>query len=69
MSYLKNKLKEKHITQAELGRRLGVTRQYICDLCRGRRKLSKMPVEKVCDIALILDLDIKEFIEEILKNE
>lgn len=67
MNYLKQKLEEKHISQSELARRIGVTRGYICDLCHGRNKLSKMPIEKLGNIAQALDIDIKEFIEEILK--
>lgn len=67
MNYLKSKLEEKKITQAELARRLGVTRGYICDLVHGRNYLNKMPLDKLASIANILDIPIKDFFEGVLK--
>ena len=65
MNYLKEKLKEKGMTQSELAIRCGVSRQYINDYCTDRYK--KMNIKIAYDIAKVLDLDIKEFIEEILE--
>ena len=67
MNYLKEKLEEKNISQSELARRLGVTRGYICDLIHGRNYLKKMPLDKLVNIANILDIPLDEFIETILK--
>ncbi len=67
MNYLKEKLEEKNISQSELARRLGVTRGYICDLIHGRQNLKKMPIDKISNIANILDIPLDEFIKGILK--
>lgn len=67
MNYLKEKLEEKNISQSELARRLGVTRGYICDLIHGRCYLKRMPIDKISNIANILDIPLDEFIEGILK--
>lgn len=67
MNYLKEKLKEKNISQSELARRLGVCKSTITHYIQGRIKLKKLSVERVCNIADILDIPIDEFIEGILK--
>ena len=67
MNYLKQKLKEKHISQTELATRLGLNKSTVTHYIKGRIQLKNLSVEKIYTIAMILDIDIKEFIEEILK--
>lgn len=67
MNYLKRKLEERNMTQSELGKRLGISRQYVCDMCNGRTNFLNMRLVKIYEIAMVLDLDLKEFIEEIIK--
>lgn len=69
MNYLKEKLEEKHISQSELARRLGVTRQYIWEIVNNKKNIKRMPLYKIVSIANILDIPLEEFIKEILKNE
>ena len=64
MNYLKEKLKEKHMTQTELANRCGVGKACICNIIATR---NKPHLELLYNIAIVLDLDLKEFIEEILK--
>lgn len=66
MSYLKRKLAEKHITQKELAIRTGINKGSINGYCNKPFKRG-MSIENAYNIAMILDIDIKEFIEEILK--
>lgn len=66
MSYLKQKLEEKHITQKELAIRTGIDKGSINYYCNKELKRG-MSIENAYNIAMVLDLDIKEFIEEILK--
>ena len=68
MNYLKEKLEEKNISQSELARRLGVTRGYIFDLVKGRKYFDKIPLEKIVNMANILDTPIEEFIERIIRG-
>ena len=68
MNYLEEKLEEKNISQSELARRLGVTRGYICHLVGGRRHLDKMSLEKIVNMANILDTPIEKFIERIIRG-
>ena len=71
MNYLKQKLEEKTMiiekpmTETELAIRTGIHRTTLSEYITGTRKLRKM--EHIVAIAKVLDLDIKEFIEEILK--
>ena len=65
MNYLKQKLEEKHISQTELAKRTGINRSVLNEYVVGKRKLSK--IEHVIALTYALDIDIKEFIEEILK--
>lgn len=67
MNYLKQKLEEKNMTQTELGKRIGISRQYVCDMCNGRTNFLNMRLVNIYEISRALDLDLKEFIEEILK--
>ena len=64
MNYLKQKLEEKNMTQAELARRIGVDASTVCNWIKDRSKISSYYARH---IASILNLDIKEFIEEIIK--
>ena len=32
---------------SELATRIGISRQYLCDICHGRRKISKQIVSKI----------------------
>lgn len=71
MNYLKQKMKEKKIiieksmTETELAIRTGINRTTLSEYICGSRKLRKM--EHIVALAKALDIDIKEFIEEILK--
>ena len=67
MNYLKQKLIEKHITQSELARRTGISRQYISQLCNEKRKFANVKIDKVYDIAIALDVKISELIIEMLE--
>ena len=68
-NYLKRILEEKHISQNELARRLGVTRGYICDIVHDRQNIRHMPIDKVSRIANIFNISLDEFVKEILKEE
>lgn len=67
MNYLKQKLKERHMTQCELAKRLGINKSAVTHYIKGTVKLKNLSVDKIYVIANILDLDLKEFIEEIMK--
>lgn len=66
MNYLKQKLEEKHITQKELAIRTGIDKGSINYYCNKELKRG-MNIENVYNICMVLDLDIKEFIEEMTK--
>lgn len=66
MNYLKQKLEEKNMSQSELARRIGTTHATINAICNNRFKRGPNAM-LVYDICQILDLNIKEFIEEIIK--
>lgn len=66
MNNLKQKLEEKHITQGEMAKRCGVLSSTINRYCNNKNKKS-MSLELAVNIAKVLDIDIKEFIEEIMK--
>ena len=71
MNYLKGKMKEKRIiiekpmTETELAKRTGIDRTTLSCYINGRKKINKL--DHVTALAQVLDLDIKEFIEEVLK--
>ena len=67
MNYLKEKLEEKNISQVELAKRLGICKSTITHYIQGRIKLKNLSVERVCNMANILDIPIDEFIGTILK--
>lgn len=69
MNYLKQKLEEKHISQVELGRRIGISRQYVCDMCNGRINFMKMKLESIYNIAMVLDIPLYEFVKGIMGNK
>ena len=66
MNYLKRKLAEKNMTQKELSIRAGIDKGSINGYCNKPFKRG-MSIENAYNIAMVLDIDIKEFIEEILK--
>lgn len=66
MNYLKQKLKERNMTQIELSLKCNVLPSTINRYCKGKNKKT-MEIELAYNIAKVLDLDLKEFIEEILK--
>ena len=59
MNYLKLKLKEKNMSQSELARRIGVSKQYVYLLYRNE----KPSLETFMNIVTVLDLDLKEAIK------
>ena len=66
MSYLKDKLEEKHITQIELAKRLGVTKGWISQLANNDDKLFNLPFDALYEISVILDIPIEIFIKDLL---
>ena len=67
MNYLKQKLIEKHITQSELAKRTGISRQYISQLCNEKRKFANVKVDKIYNIATALDINLDELVNEMLE--
>lgn len=67
MNYLKQKLIEKHITQSELARRTGISKQYISQLCNGKRKFTNIKVDKIYSIAIVLDVNLDELVNGMLE--
>lgn len=65
MNYLKRKLKEKHISQSELARRLGTSKQYISALCLDKINIRNIRGEKLVNISIILDIPLDEFVKGI----
>lgn len=65
-NYLKQKLKEKNISQSELAKRCGVGRSFICQIVHG---YAKPNLKLVCNISTVLDIDIKELIKSILDEQ
>lgn len=64
MNLIKEKREEKKISQAELGRLLGVSQQHI----QRFEKDYPVPVKYASKLAQILDIDIKELLPEELKD-
>lgn len=64
MNFIKEKREEKGISQAELGRLLGVSQQHI----QRFEKDYPVPVKYASKLAQILDIDIKELLPEELKD-
>ena len=67
MNYLKKKLQERNISQNELAKRIGITKGRVSQLTKEGKDLSKMPISRIYEISRVLDLDLKEFVEEILE--
>ena len=65
MEYLKQKLKQKHISQNELAKRTGITRTTINQYINGKRKLNRL--DHIYNIQMALGLSMNKFIKEILK--
>lgn len=59
MNFLKSKLIEKNMSQSELARRIGVSKQYVCLMCK---RNAKPGLETSMAIVKVLDLDLNEFI-------
>ena len=64
MNLIRAKREEKQLSQAELGRLLGVSQQHI----QRFEKDYPVPVKYVAKLAQILDIDIKELLPEELKD-
>ena len=64
--YLKCKLEEKKISQAELAKRLGVNKSTITHYITGRIELKNLSAERITEMAMILDVPIDEFIRNIV---
>jgi phage repressor protein C with HTH and peptisase S24 domain len=64
MNIIKEKREEKRISQAELGRLLGVSQQHI----QRFEKDYPVPVKYASKLAQILDIDIKELLPQELKD-
>lgn len=64
MNLIKAKREEKQLSQAELGRLLGVSQQHI----QRFEKDYPVPVKYAAKLAQILDIDIKELLPEELKD-
>ncbi|RFU69440.1 XRE family transcriptional regulator [Peribacillus saganii] len=56
--------KELHLTQEDLGKKLGVSKSYICQLESGFRQLS---IDKLESVGKVLDIDIFEYVQ--LEND
>ena len=67
MSYLKDKLEQKHIKQIELANRLGVTKGWISQLANDDIKLLGLPFDALYEISVILDIPLEIFIKDLLK--
>lgn len=65
-NYLKQKLKEKNISQAEFGRRLGLHKSTITQYIKENIKLRKLPIDRICEMAIVLEIPIDEFIKGVL---
>lgn len=65
-NYLKQKLEEKHISQVEFAKRLGLHKSTITQYVKGNIKLKKLPLDRLSIMALVLDIPLKEFIEGVL---
>ena len=57
--YVKTYRKNLGLTQAQLGKRLGVSRSYICDIEHNRRNISK---EKAKTLSRIFKVSVERFI-------
>lgn len=68
-NYLKRKLEEKHISQSEFARRLGVTRAYVCDIVHDRASLKNMPINKIFNMSIILDIPLEEFLKGVFEDD
>lgn len=66
MNYLKTKIKENKMTQKELAIRTGINKGAINYYCNKELKRG-MSIENAYNICQVLDLDLKEFIEEMIK--
>lgn len=66
MNYLKRKLEERNMSQVELAKRLGVDKSAITHYITGRIKLKNLSVERITNIAMILNVPIEEFIKNII---
>lgn len=66
MNYLKRKLQERNMSQKELALRCNVLPSTISRYCNNKNKKG-MEIGLVYNIAIALDIDLKEFIEEIMK--
>lgn len=64
MNFIRAKREEKQLSQAELGRLLGVSQQHI----QRFEKDYPVPVKYAVKLAQILDIDIKELLPEELKD-
>lgn len=60
-SNLRNCRQDQGLTQEELGNRLGVTRNYICSLEKGK---CNPTVEKIWKISKILDVSMETILRE-----
>lgn len=70
MNYLKEKIKEKNISQSELARRTEISQSYISKICNGKIDFNKVKLEKLYDIATILGIPTDEFIvNTVLRKE
>ena len=67
-NYLKRILEEKHISQNELARRLLLNKSTVSHYISGRIKLKNLSLERISDIAFVLDIPLEEMIGEILKE-
>jgi len=68
MNYIKNKLKERKISQTELGKRMGLGKSYISQIVNNEKKIINLSLEKIYDLATILNISIDELVNE-LKQE
>jgi transcriptional regulator with XRE-family HTH domain len=66
--YLKKVLEEKHMSQAELGRRLGLKRNTINWYCNTKES-KKIKVDKLVEFARATGVDLGEFMRGIIEDE
>ena len=62
MNYIKKKLKERKISQTELGKRMGVGKSYISQIVNNEKKIMNLSLEKISDLTTILNISIDELV-------
>lgn len=67
-NYLYGLLKEKNMSQVEFGRRLGLCKSNITHYINGKIKLRKLPIDRIYEMSIVLDVPIAEFVSKIMEE-